>query len=53
MNAALLRDDLGNGTPHALELGIGEVNVKAHGGRVMRKMRVESPAELVRPDAGT
>ena len=32
----------------ALELGISEITVKAHRGRVMRKMQVGSLAELVR-----
>jgi FixJ family two-component response regulator len=32
----------------ALELGISEITVKAHRGRVMRKMGVDSLAELVR-----
>jgi FixJ family two-component response regulator len=32
----------------ALELGISEITVKAHRGRVMRKMGVESLADLVR-----
>lgn len=32
----------------AAELGTGEQNIKVHRGRVMRKMRVESVADLVR-----
>ena len=32
----------------ALELGISEITVKAHRGQVMRKMRVQSLADLVR-----
>ncbi|HXW35184.1 MAG TPA: response regulator [Acidimicrobiales bacterium] len=32
----------------AAELGISEITVKAHRGRVMRKMRVQSLADLVR-----
>jgi FixJ family two-component response regulator len=32
----------------ALELGISEITVKAHRGQVMRKMRVDSLADLVR-----
>jgi FixJ family two-component response regulator len=32
----------------AAELGISEITVKAHRGRVMRKMCVDSLAELVR-----
>lgn len=32
----------------ATELGISEITVKAHRGRVMRKMRVDSLADLVR-----
>jgi FixJ family two-component response regulator len=35
----------------ALELGISEITVKAHRGRVMRKMQVESLADLVRAAA--
>jgi FixJ family two-component response regulator len=35
----------------ALELGISEITVKAHRGRVMRKMHVDSLAELVRAAA--
>ena len=35
----------------ALELGISEITVKAHRGQVMRKMRVNSLAELVRVSA--
>ena len=32
----------------AADLGISEITVKAHRGRVMRKMQVDSLAELVR-----
>jgi FixJ family two-component response regulator len=32
----------------AARLGISEITVKAHRGRVMRKMRVDSLADLVR-----
>jgi FixJ family two-component response regulator len=32
----------------AAELGISEITVKAHRGRVMRKMRAHSVADLVR-----
>jgi hypothetical protein len=32
----------------AAELGISEITVKAHRGRVMRKMHVDSLADLVR-----
>jgi FixJ family two-component response regulator len=32
----------------AAELGISEITVKAHRGRVMRKMQVDSLADLVR-----
>jgi FixJ family two-component response regulator len=35
----------------ATELGISEITVKAHRGRVMRKMRVDSLADLVRAAA--
>jgi FixJ family two-component response regulator len=35
----------------ALQLGISEITVKAHRGRVMRKMQVDSLAELVRAAA--
>ena len=36
----------------AAKLGISEITVKAHRGRVMRKMRVDSLADLVRVAAG-
>jgi FixJ family two-component response regulator len=32
----------------AVELGISEITVKAHRGRMMRKMRADSVADLVR-----
>ena len=35
----------------AVELGISEITVKAHRGRVMRKMEVDSLADLVRAAA--
>ena len=35
----------------AVRLGISEITVKAHRGRIMRKMRVDSLAELVRAGA--
>jgi FixJ family two-component response regulator len=35
----------------AAKLGISEITVKAHQGRIMRKMRVDSLAELVRAAA--
>ena len=35
----------------AARLGISEITVKAHRGRVMRKMRVDSLADLVRAAA--
>jgi FixJ family two-component response regulator len=35
----------------AFELGISEITVKAHRGRVMRKMQVDSLADLVRAAA--
>jgi FixJ family two-component response regulator len=35
----------------AAKLGISEITVKAHRGRIMRKMRVDSLAELVRAAA--
>jgi FixJ family two-component response regulator len=35
----------------AAQLGISQITVKAHRGRVMRKMRVDSLAELVRAAA--
>jgi FixJ family two-component response regulator len=34
--------------PIAAEFGISEITVKAHRGQVMRRMRVQSLAELVR-----
>jgi FixJ family two-component response regulator len=35
----------------AFKLGISEITVKAHRGRVMRKMEVDSLADLVRAAA--
>jgi FixJ family two-component response regulator len=35
----------------AFKLGISEITVKAHRGRVMRKMKVDSLADLVRAAA--
>jgi FixJ family two-component response regulator len=35
----------------AAQLGISQITVKAHRGRVMRKMRVDSLADLVRAAA--
>jgi FixJ family two-component response regulator len=35
----------------AFKLGISEITVKAHRGRVMRKMQVDSLADLVRAAA--
>jgi FixJ family two-component response regulator len=38
-------------TPDAADLGISEITVKAHRGRVMRKMHADSVADLVRTGA--